>query len=263
MNSRAFDRTIARARDPRLIPGIYNYCDERCPRCPFTDRCLVFLHNGGENDEGRAANGARDDVAVPLERAVAMLAEIARHEGVDLRAPGGETAPDGPPGTVDHERDPLLVCAREYSTIAWRVSHALAPVVAARDDRTTIDAVAAIEWFSSRLAAKLYRAVCGCADAWQADTDVQRDCDGSAKVALIAIRESRAAWIALMDAGKATADGVPAYAVKTLEDLDAAVRARFPRAEQFVRPGFDEPAVAAGGLAALPPWARRPPPSGA
>ena len=125
--------------------------------------------------------------------------------------------------------------------------------------RAAIDAVETIEWFSSRIAAKLYRAVCGLADTWQADADVQTDYDGSAKVALIAIRESRAAWSTLMEAGKAAADGVPVRAVKTLDDLDAAVRERFPRAEQFVRPGFDEPGVAAGAPATLPPWARRPP----
>ena len=43
-----------------------------------------------------------------------------------------------------------------------------------------------------------------------------------------------------MEAGKATADGVPAQAVKMLDALDRDVRARFPRAMEFVRPGFDE-----------------------
>jgi hypothetical protein len=262
MNSHEFDRTIARARDPRLIPGIYNYCDGRCPRCAFTERCLVFLENSGESAERHAASGAGDGVEVSLERAVAMLTEIARREGVDLSALACEHDSTHALVTLEHERDPLVVRAREYSTIAWRVSRAVAPVVAARGDQTAIEAVATIEWFSSRIAAKLYRAVCGHADAWQADADVQTDYDGSAKAALIAIRESRTAWITLMSAGTAAADGVPAHAAKALDDLDAAVREQFPRAEQFVRPGFDEPAVAAGGLATLPPWARRPPPSG-
>jgi hypothetical protein len=33
-----------------------------------------------------------------------------------------------------------------------------------------------------------------------------------------------------------------------LEELDAMTRERFPRAMTFVRPGFDEPEIAAGGL---------------
>jgi hypothetical protein len=28
------------AADPKYIPGICNYCDRWCERCPFTSRCL-------------------------------------------------------------------------------------------------------------------------------------------------------------------------------------------------------------------------------
>jgi hypothetical protein len=50
-----------------------------------------------------------------------------------------------------------------------------------------------------------------------------------------------------MEAGKATADGVPANAVAMLEELDAAIRERFPRVMAFVRPGFDEPETGQDG----------------
>ncbi|HKB10111.1 MAG TPA: hypothetical protein VKD69_05645 [Vicinamibacterales bacterium] len=258
MDPHDFDRIIARAHDPRLIPGIYNYCDGRCPRCPFTERCLAF----GEN----ARDDEADAVEASLERTIAMLTEIARREGVDLSAIA-DRQEAAAVVTLDHERDPLVARARDYSTIAWRVSRAVTPGVAARGDPAAIDAVETIEWFSSRIAAKVYRAVCGRADAAGADgpgdhTEVQTDFDGSAKAALLGMRESRLAWLTLMEAGKASADGVPALAVKVLDDLDAAVRERFPHAEQFVRPGFDEPDVAAGAPATLPPWARRPPRAG-
>jgi hypothetical protein len=42
-----------------------------------------------------------------------------------------------------------------------------------------------------------------------------------------------------METGKATANGVPAQAVRMLDELDVSVRERFPRAMEFVRPGFD------------------------
>ena len=258
MDPHEFDLMITRARDPRLVPGIYNYCDGRCARCVFTDRCLVFVENNGEAAGRRGGETAVDAVDASLERTIEMLTEIARREGVDLSVVAGDGAAAEPTVTLEHEGDPLIVRAREYSTIAWRVSRALAPVVAVRGDRVAIDAVETIEWFSSRIAAKLYRAVCGQADAWQADADVQTDHDGSAKSALLGIRESRAAWATLMEAGKATADGVPALAAQALDSLDAAIRERFPLAEAFVRPGFDEPDIAAGAPATLPPWARRP-----
>ena len=259
MDPTEFDRLIARARDPRLIPGIYNYCDGRCARCAFTERCLVFLENQEVVTHGVSAVPVATDVEASLERTIAMLTEIAAREGVDLNAIGG--GDDRRPFVVlDHEDDPLVVRARDYSTIAWRVSRAVAPLVAARGDRAAVDAVEAIEWFSSRIAAKIYRAVCGEADGVAVDSEVQTDYDGSAKAALAGIGESLAAWRTLMETGKAAADGVPARAVLALDELAAAVRARFPRADAFVRPGFDEPAVAAGAPATLPPWARRPPP---
>jgi hypothetical protein len=256
MDSREFDRLIARARNPRLVPGIYNYCDGRCARCAFTDRCLVFLENEEVSAE-RHGEAVVDAVGASLERTIAMLSEIARREGVDLSALAEDGDAVEPAPTLPNERDPLVASAREYSAVAWRISRALVPIVAARGDRPAIDAVETIEWFSSRIAAKLHRAVCGHADARATDPDAQTDYDGSAKAALIGIRESRAAWLTLMEEGSAAADGVPARAARALDDLDAAVRARFPRAEQFVRPGFDEPEVAAGAAATLPPWARR------
>ena len=199
------------------------------------------------------------DVEASLERTIALLTEIAAREGVDVNAfSGGDNCE--PFAVLDHEDDPLVMRARDYSTIAWRVSRAVAPLVAARGEPAATDAVEAIEWFSSRIAAKIYRAVCGEADGGAVDSEIQTDYDGSAKAALAGIAESRAAWRTLMESGKAIADGVPARAVLTLDELETAVRARFPRADAFVRPGFDEPAVAAGAPATLPPWARRPPP---
>jgi hypothetical protein len=85
----------------------------------------------------------------------------------------------------------------------------------------------------------------GQAEGWEPAEEVQTDFNGSAKMALLGIAESRRAWGVLMEAGKATANGVPAQAVAMLDALDAAVRSRFPNAMAFVRPGFDEPPGAA------------------
>ena len=105
------------------------------------------------------------------------------------------------------------------------------------------EAVDTIGWFSTLISAKIRRAICGQADGWESPDGVQTDHNGSAKVALLGIAESRAAWGVLMEAGKATADGVPAQAVRILDELDRNLRTRFPRATEFVRPGFDETGV--------------------
>jgi hypothetical protein len=251
MDAAEFDRLVARARDPRLIPGIYNYCDGRCPRCPFTQRCLTFL----DTEELKASEGDNRSLPVvvgdSLQRTLEMLAEAARRDGIDLDAQADgaqEPADEADEADLDrHRQDPLAVWARTYGQLAWRVARAIAPIAAGRDDTALVEAVGTIEWFSSMISAKLYRAICGHAEGWERQDEAQTDFNGSAKIALIGIGESRRGWGVLMEAGRATADGVPAQAVRMLEALDAAVRERFPRAMEFVRPGFDEAETGNGG----------------
>ena len=241
MDAAEFDRLVARARDLKLIPGIYNYCDGRCPRCPFTERCLTYLDTQELKGAGDGQRSVADTIGDSLQRTMEMLAEAARRDGIDLDAlDEDDEAPVG--ADLDrHRQDPLAAHAREYGQLAWRVGRAVAPIAAARDDATLVEAVETIEWFSSIISSKLYRAICGQAEGWEGAENAQTDFNGSAKIALIGIGESRRAWSVLMEAGRATADGVPARAVSMLGALEAAVHERFPRALEFVRPGFDEP----------------------
>ena len=248
MDHAEFDRLIERARNPRLIRGIYNYCDGRCPRCPFSDRCLTFL-----DQQGLDAAGAGDGmslaelVGASMRRAIEMIAEVSRRKGIDLTAIDPPEDDDPRFDPERHRGDPMAVRSREYGLLAWRIAKAVEPIVVARGDPAVIDAVETIDWFSSLIGAKVYRAICGLAERWDPDEDVQTDYNGSAKIALIGIEESRRAWRVLMEEGKATADGVPAQAVKMLDGLEVAIRERFPRVMDFVRPGFDEPDVARQG----------------
>src|SRR5262245_27992687 len=77
------EELVARASDPRWIPAISNYCDRRCARCRFNDRCFAF------NEEARESNGAEDVVDVAsrsLHRSVRLLHAYAESEGLDLDA---------------------------------------------------------------------------------------------------------------------------------------------------------------------------------
>ncbi len=258
MDAAEFDRLVARARNPRLIPGIYNYCDGRCPKCPFTQRCLTFLDTEELKASGDDSRSWPDVVGDSLQRTLEMLAEAARRDGIDLDAlPDVTEEPAVEADLERHRQDPLAVRARAYGQLAWRIGRAIAPIVAARDDAPLTEAVETIEWFSSMISAKLYRAICGRAEGWEGQDEPQTDFNGSAKIALIGIGESRRAWGVLMEVGRATADGVPAQAVRMLEALEADVRERFPRVMDFVRPGFDEPEIAAGAPASLGPGDQR------
>src|SRR6185295_1911814 len=183
MDSRAFDRLIARASDPRLIPGVYNYCDARCPRCPFTTRCLVYVDNKESNPQEVGAALA-DAVCASLRRTIVMVAGIAPRDTVDSSEIADEPAvPASQVDLAQHRQDPLIVRSEDYTRLAWSVSRAIAPVVAARGEPSVIDAVATIQWFSLRVSSKLFRAVVGRMEGWEPDEQVQTDFNGSAKMA--------------------------------------------------------------------------------
>src|SRR5258708_14429256 len=99
MDATEFDRLVARARNPRLIPGIYNYCDGRCPRCRFTDRCLTYLddqeaHAGAIASRDHASLAER--VGAILGRTLDMLAEIGRRKAITLGAFSRDTDAEPP-----------------------------------------------------------------------------------------------------------------------------------------------------------------------
>jgi hypothetical protein len=255
---------IARAQDPVLIPGIYNYCHRRCEQCPFTGRCYAFR---GEQREAREHpdRSLEDQMSADFVRAEALIQAWCERHGIDLediqRAEWSEAA------EAEHERisemvrrDPLFLSAKEYAIKAYQTVrplddlsrfHSWAPAVGA--------AIKTIAWYSGMIGPKIGRALHGAAaSGGSPDEDpVQNDWNGSAKVTRLAIAESRNAWQTLFEAGDTPADAAIRHTVARLEAIDRDLAVRFPLAMEFVRPGFDEPDVAAGALTRLAPFEPR------
>jgi len=299
MDEVEFDQIIARAGNPNLIPGIYNYCDRRCERCPFTERCFQYLetrrehalareeHEKGkekENETETENESVGRAVARSLEHSLDMLRIIGRRLGIDLADDAPESADSGSGVDADKqprlsqslklkekeeeqddqdtqaEEDPLLRLAREYSNLAWPILRALDPVLHMRGEAALVDARETLELFSTSISAKVFRAVVTGVDPDFDREDLQNDANGSAKVARLMIQDSRRAWRALMEPGQATEDGVPARLVRMLEDLDTRLGTRFPRAMDFQRPGFDTE-LSETGVGVCSPGCRAPTPS--
>lgn len=249
MDDAVFVGIITRAADSKLIPGIYNYCDRRCERCAFTDRCLQFLERRLEQTEAGAGTSVGRVVVQSLERSLDMLQIIGRRLGVDLiQGPDLEPQADWAPEPAGAEpvqqvatpdADPLVVSAREYAITTWPILRALRPILEARGEPSLLEAMDTLEASCTNISAKVFRAVWNSLEAGFNPSDVQNDANGSAKIAKLMIDEARQSWRTLMERGRATSDGVPARLVRLLDDLDAAIRARFPDAMAFVRPGFD------------------------
>jgi hypothetical protein len=223
-----------------FIVSIFNYCDRWCETCAFTSRCRVFadvVRAEASLDPNMAAvvhaPVLPQDMPPPpppwVEEMVEAMNEAARKPMTEE-----EIAALEPEMPVEHE----LICERAMD-YAVRVHGWLKP----RGDRTRDDPhdpVSVIAWFATLNATKIHRALSGLAE-FDGDREFPPDHEGSAKVALLGLERSHAAWTKLLaDARVDTA--VARRELAELEWLRAQVDAAIPLARAFVRPGFDESA---------------------
>jgi hypothetical protein len=132
---------------------------------------------------------------------------------------------------VPPEHSPVNKRAKQYAarTYQWLSAIETTP----RDEPRNV-----ISWFHSMIRVKVNRAL----TVWPDDDEDLKspDADGSAKVALIGIDRSHAAWLALVEVGAITATEAEPFIADLVWMGEALERIR-PRARAFIRPGFDEP----------------------
>lgn len=258
--------------DARFIPGIFNYCDRWCERCPMTARCRNFAMGQAIERamEEEKRTGERRDEAfwedllgrfTPRESA---LRDEAEDVGIDFDAEPTDEELEDAKRHVEAERrrvrsDPLARASMAYTmgVQSWFESHRerfaridkrLAsrrprplPTTRTRADEAAItDAVEVIRWYQFLISAKVQRALHG--DDRDEELEAEgfpSDSDGSAKVALIAIDRSSAAWSALRHYLPELSDE-PIGTLVALHKLRRGLERRFPKARAFVRPGLDD-----------------------
>ena len=223
------------------IDGISAYCDKWCERCAFTERCSAY-----------ACQIATAMCDGDLEAAIELAVGVPQPVGGDRERTAGEAFFENvePPSGEE-----LAALVREerarkarleetaISRLAWDYSlqshewfkRPTSLLVAA--DQVVRDALEIVRWDSTRVGAKLHRALRARDQAWD-DDPVQNDANGSAKVALISLERSEAAWLLIADA---TRDAGAADLAALAGRLRCHVETEFPTARLFVRPGFDEP----------------------
>lgn len=250
--------------DPGYIDGVYNYCDHWCQRCPLTLRCRVFAAEQADaaplesRDPQNAAfwSGLQNAIA----QAKDLIVRLARDRGMDLDMIDLSEGKLSARSTCDVREHPLALTSQEYAVSASHWLHANASLLeeqlsevatlanigvatTAFEDATleTMDAIDVIGWYQLQINVKLCRALSSRQEATQtANVAMQHDADGSAKVALIGIDRSIAAWTALARSIPDEADLLLDLLVQ-LDRLRRAAEEEFPQARSFVRPGFDTP----------------------
>src|SRR5258708_39751461 len=109
------DRSPATLVDtaPQLISGIYNYCNQWCERCPFTERCLTFRdirQYEARNSDRSVVEHAHDS----FEQTLALMGGWCEKQGIDFEelrqdANSEESSPELANANADAavERHPL------------------------------------------------------------------------------------------------------------------------------------------------------------
>ncbi len=232
------------------IIGIFNYCTRRCDACPFTERCTLYLSER-EYERTHPAAPWQQQVHDSFAETFRLLEEWCTREGIDFEqlcrdADSEESEAELARAAEAVRGDPLQKLATAYTHAALNVADAVASARAIRQWPADVGAALdTISWHAGMMSAKVHRALHGWMerDTVRGEDPVQNDWNGSAKVARILVAESREAWRVLLRAGEAP-DGSPLLdLVALLDRIDGALAERFPRATEFLRPGFDPPAV--------------------
>lgn len=253
----------------QYIDGIYNYCDRWCERCAFTERCRVYdtEREVVPDEESRDPSNAAfwEALAGMLAKTKEMLREAAAEQGIDIdtldleaeaarqRRRHRSVRSNGL--ARDSERYALRVQSwfKEHEPLIEECEQSLNArlLMDLPDDNPQGEAVAlndaaeVIRWYQLQISVKLQRALHQAVDEedepdddWRAAEEHDRD--GSAKVALVGIDRSLAAWTVLRQSLADEADSILDHLLR-LARLREAVERAFPNARDFVRPGFDAP----------------------
>ncbi len=252
------------AENKDFISAIYNYCDRWCERCPFTARCMNFAMTREYDEDPKASDidnekfwqSLSDIFKVTRE----LLEETAEEMGVNLNAIDFEESAreEGIRDKITENHECCRAAKKYYQMVAEFFESEYIPSLqvidkehvenAAKEQKSDVldgpltldEMVEIIYWYQHFIYVKLMRAVRGTLgneeEEWE---DFPKDSDGSAKVALIAIDRSMAAWGHMHRFFPSHQDQIMDIIV-LLERLRNRTETLFPEARKFVRPGFDE-----------------------
>jgi hypothetical protein len=251
------------AGNPRFIRGIYNYCDRWCERCAFTSRCMNYALSEEEFDSPESKDMDNqafwDKLHGIFAATLEMVTEKAQEMGIDLDAVDlQEAAEESERAHEAAKEQPYSRAAMKYIEMVddWfksnedsleeksrelqRLAEAGIPGTNPADEALRVrDCLEVIRWYQHQIYVKLCRAASGAIRSMIGDLDcLQEDADGSAKVAILGIERSIAAWAALLP-HLPDQEATILRLLTTLKRLLAQAETAFPHARAFQRPGFD------------------------
>jgi hypothetical protein len=237
---------ITLASNPNLISGIYNYCDRWCERCPLTSRCLVYATEQNDNEESGESQDLRNqqfwqELTSTLEETRQMVAEWASQTGIDLNS--SEDQSPNPRKRQNVNQHPLTNAGKKYAAAVSDWFRELDQQTINTDNPDSFeDARQVIQWYQYQISVKTMRALAGRREEESEvdlSTELPRDSDGSAKVALLGIDRSIVAWRLMQTSLSEPTESIKPLMLQ-LERLRIRLETHFPEARRFIRPGFDD-----------------------
>jgi hypothetical protein len=252
------------AKNKDFIPGIYNYCDRWCERCSFTARCMNYAMSREYTTDPEANDINNEKFWQSLSEIFKvtreMLEESVEELGIDIDSIDFEAA-----SQEENIKDKIVEnheCCRTAKKYSGMVDELFESeyiptlrVVGKQEGKNSVElksvdsligpaaieeVVEIIHWYQHFIYIKLMRSVHGTlGDTSELLENYPKDSDGSAKVALIAIDRSMAAWTHMHTYFPNFQAQILAILAQ-LDRLRRRVETIFPEARNFIRPGFDE-----------------------
>lgn len=258
------ERTFTAEINHNIIPGIHNYCDRWCERCPLSERCLSYSLEQKEYKDSESRNMSNtkfwDKLSETFKITREMIKQAAQDQGIDLEKI--DTSENDELHERSHEyaeNHALAITAKKYSSMTsewfYEISHLFSIdfneegnsiIINPTNHHSNIkideveNAVSVVRWYQFQISVKLMRALNGVVmerdELWN---DMPKDSDGSAKVSLIGIDRSIKAWGTILRTYPAEENSILDVLVY-LERLKKEIENEFPNARNFIRPGFDD-----------------------
>lgn len=251
----------------QYIPGIHNFCDQWCERCNFRKRCMSYQQSANMEPVGMDMNNDSfwEAIARNHKKTETLLFDEAAQQGIDadrILQQNVDAARNGGLESFKKNRElPLGKISFEYildvdlffkkhsiiqkksDELMQGMNSGLRTVKETRKEVKRINGCFDVIFeYLLFIHKKLMRALFGLTndDGWEETNGHQRDCDGSAKIAMIASQRSLDSWKTLSDLIPGYEDEILPILGK-LESLIRMTEEAFPKAKDFIRPGFDEP----------------------
>lgn len=266
-------KELEKLKEAGFVPGIYNFCDRWCEKCAQQSKCMSYVV--GKKMEKKLGMTLRESLHANQESTwtylknifdttYEILHELAEERGIDME--DIYAAEDMEKGFWSEEVDEELKdaeCDRLGEQVVQIVQvciiytnlceECLDKVFALLDEKEwtlgspegkeTEEALDRINWYVDVISNKVKTALLALyhsLDPEMRDICYEDGYNGSAKVALLAIRISTEAWETLKKYCTLQVVKDIVHVQVVLEQLQRDIEARFPGAHAFRRPGFDD-----------------------